>query len=88
MTAPEAIGRCTSCAKGPRRLDAETGACSACLTHHRNLVEFFRLVREDSDFKSYARRNLGRRTRETFDAMFGRKPRLVVGDDDREGRKR
>lgn len=83
MTAPYAIGTCTSCAKGPRRLDVETGACNACLTRHRNLVEFFRLAREDAGFKSYARRNLSQRTSETFDAIFVGKPRLGVGDDDR-----
>lgn len=84
MKAPGAIGKCSSCAKGPRRLDPETGACNACLTRHRSLVGFFRLVREDPKFKSYARRNLSRRTKVAFDEMFGDEPELVVGDSDTE----
>ncbi len=96
MTASATIGQCTSCREGPRVLDPDTSACSACLTRHRNLVEFFRQIRFDPNFKLYARRNLNPSKRETFDAMFGTGERppahtgavglseLLLEDDDEE----
>lgn len=82
MTAPAPIDMCTSCAKGPRRIDPDTGACKPCLARHQNLVEFFRLVRTDPSFSSRARRDLHSSKRKTFDTMFGidEQPPIYTGE--------
>lgn len=81
MTHPPltAVGRCTSCMKDPRLLDPETRACKACLTRHCKVVEFFRRVRTEPEFKLYSTANLTPSKRKAFDAIFAGEDASVAG---------
>lgn len=82
MTASATIGQCRACLQRPRRIEACSRICAACLARYgRPMVALAIRAREDPTFRAEVRAELGRRSPSRlrlFDLVFGPVVRAVT----------